>query len=148
MPSGEYSQLSVVTVIGDGTSGHKASVTSLGQLITAPLDYDIDSSVTFDAVDTAFNMVPPLSGKRIVISGILLYANKGVGPDDATVEIYEADAVDSIVVLKHIIQTEMPRKTPRDILPLNLLTNPGVWINGKTDDISIFTTLFCYYVDA
>lgn len=132
---------------GRGTPAF-AKVTTRGQLITSPLDFSIASSVKLEEDDTAYNLVAPVEGQQIVITDILLYANKNVGVGDATVDVYEAVADDTTDVLTVIVQTEMLKQTNRDFTGLNLITSEGSFINAKTDDDDVFVTIMCYYVDA
>jgi hypothetical protein len=128
--------------------GHLVRVSSRGQLITAPLDFSDTYTQEVNATATAFNFIGPVTGKQFVITDILLYANKDVGVNDASVQIYEATSASSTTESKTILDIEMVKQTSRDITGLNLLTSEGVWLNIKTDDATIFATLMGYYVDA
>lgn len=128
-------------------SGSEACVTERGQLITSPLDYSLAYPVAAAVDNTAYNFVPPISGKRFVVTDILLYANKGVGASDAAVEIYEADSATETTIVKSILAIEMLKNTSRDLIGLNLLISEGKWLNIKTDDNTIFATVMGYYVN-
>jgi len=135
--------------IKDGWGGGtEACVTERGQLVTAPLEFSSAYPVTASIDDTAFNFVPPISGKQFVITDILLYANKSVGVNDATVEVYEATSATEITVDKSILAIEMLRQSSRDNTGLNLIVSPGRWVNIKTNDNTIFATIMGYYVGA
>jgi len=127
-------------------SGVKAKVTSRGQLVTAPLEYSSISTLTMDVINTAYNFYSPIQGKQFVITGILTYADKNVGTGDASVEIYEAEGATETTVSSSILNFELPKNAFRDLTALNLITSPGVWINGKTNDNNVFTTILGYYV--
>lgn len=73
-------------------------------------------------------------------------ANKSVGANDAAIDIYEADSVDSIIISKSILSTEIEKKSSRDLLGLNLIVGVGKWVNMKTDDNTIYATIMFYYV--
>jgi hypothetical protein len=132
---------------GRGTSS-KAKVTSRGQLVTAPLDFSISYTQEVNATATAFNFVGPETNKRFVITDILLYANKNIGVNDASIQIYEADSDTETTVSKTILDIEMLKQTSRDITGLNLIITEGKWVNIKTDDATIFATIMGYYVPA
>ena len=137
------------TVLTDGKgAGNKACVTSRNQLVVAPLDFSEAYDQEVDTINTAFSFVPPRPSERFVVTDILLYANKGVGASDASVVIYEADSAISATVLKSIMSLEMLKQTSRDITGLNLIISEGVWLNIKTDDNTIFSTVMGYYVSA
>lgn len=121
-------------------------VTQYGQLVTGALAYSTPVAHTMTLTNTAYNFVKPISGKRIVITDILIYANKGVGVNDAAIEIYEADDDESIVISKSIISTEMLKQSARDLTGLNLIVSGGKWLNAKTDDNTIFMTIMYYYI--
>lgn len=137
--------LDVKVTDGDGGS-YQSKVTSRGQLVTAPYAYSVASSVKFDAVDVPYTLIEPIAGCRVVITDILLYANKGVGAADATVEIYEADDDASAVIATSVLETEMLKNTSRDLVGLNLITAAGKWIVGRTDDDDVFCTIMYYHI--
>ncbi len=140
--------MSIKTAIVDPTCGNIAMVTRQGQVITAPIAYSGAYNAEANLDDTAFNLVVPIAGKRFVLTDILLYANKGVGVNDATVQLYEATAPDTTTVYRAILTFEMVKQTARDFTGLNLICSEGRWINIKTDDNTIFATVTGYYIDA
>lgn len=139
--------MSLQSKIQDGSgNGYLAKVNKYGLLATGPLGFSQAYSVTASVINTAYNFVPPEAGKQFVITSILLYANKNVGANDATVVLYEADGVDSTTVTKEVLTTEMLKQTNRDLTNLNLIVSEGKWLNIKTDDNTIFSTVLGYYV--
>ncbi len=141
--------MAVEAFIGDGCGGgQRAAVSSRGQLIVGPLDFSLAYSVEATATATAYNFVGPKAAKRFVITDILLYADKNIGVNDASVQIYEADADDETTIVTTLLDIEMVKQTSRDITGLNLLVTEGKWVNLKTDDATIFGTLMGYYVNA
>jgi len=132
---------------GQGTTA-RACVTSRGQLVVGPIAFSDAYAVTVNATATAFNFVGPIAGKRFVITDILLYANKGVGAADASVQLYEASSDTSTTEDKTILDIEMLKQTARDLTGLNLIVTAGKWVNIKTDDDTIFATIMGYYVNA
>ena len=141
--------MSLLVKIGDGRGKcTEAIVTDRGQLVTSPLDFSSAYTKEVNATATAFNFIGPIAGKRFIITDILLYADKNVGVNDASVQIYEANSVTSTVESKTILDIEMVKQTSRDITGLNLILTEGVYLNIKTDDATIFSTVMGYYVDA
>lgn len=132
---------------GQGES-YKACVTSRGQLVVGPIDFSEAYAVEVDVNDTAYNFVPPKTNKRFVVTDILLYANKGVGAADATVDVYESTSATSTVISKSILAIEMLKNSSRDITGLNLIITEGKWLNIKTNDNTIFATVMGYYITA
>lgn len=127
---------------GGGTS---ARVTSIGELVVAPISYSDVSTKTLDVDNTPVNFYPPLAGQQFVITSIHLNANKSV-TQDCLVEIYEATGIDITAVAKSILSIEMTTNSFRDIPSLNLLVSKGVFINGRTDDDDVFTSILGYYI--
>ena len=141
--------MSISTTIKDGWGQDtEACVTSRGQLVVAPLDFSLAYTQVALLNNTAFSFVPPLPGKRFIVTDILLYANKGVGANDANVTIYEAGSETSTTVDRTILSVEMLKQTSRDMIGLNLIISEGKWLNIKTDDNTIFSTVMGYYVAA
>jgi hypothetical protein len=135
------------TEITDGSGNdYKAQVTKYNQLVTAPVDYSQAYAVTASVINTAYNYVPPVQGKRFVVTDILLYANKDVGVNDATVDLYEADGATETTVTKSVLSLEMLKQTTITLTGLNMIVSEGKWLNLKTDDNTIFSTVMGYYV--
>lgn len=133
--------------IADRATGNSTLITSRGQLVTGALDYSTAYTVEANVINTAFNFVGPIIGKRFVLTDVLLYANKGVGAADATVELYETTSATSTTVERAILTMEMLKQTSRDMTGLNLICTAGRWINIKTDDNTVFATIMGYYVN-
>lgn len=124
----------------------KARVTQFGQLVTAPLDYSTLITKSIGSVNVAVNFVSPKQGHRIVVTEIMLQANKQV-TSEAVVNIYTSDTgPDSLVIVEDIFSTEIIRQGSRDLTGLNVILEPGRWLNGKTDDDDINATIGFYYV--
>lgn len=134
----------------DGTGNdYMVKVTSRGQLVTAPLDFSDAHSVSATVINTAYNFVKPKSGKRFVITDILLNADNAVGTNPgATVVLYETDSLTSTTPTKTILSIELIKQTNRDITGLNLIVTEGVWLNIKTNDNNINATVLGYFVEA
>ena len=127
-------------------NGRSVRVTDFGQLVVASVGYSIPINSKLDVINTAFNLVGPSAGQQIVVTDIILTANKNVGASDATVDIYTATAIDATTVTTSILQLEMQKNTSLSLNGLNLITSDGVWLNAKTDDNDVFVTLMYYRV--
>lgn len=128
-------------------TGQGAGVTSRGQLVTAPYDYSVPYFQKLNTINTAFNFARPIAGKQFVLTGYIASAEKDVSnTDGATVILYEASSPISTVVESQILQLNLLKLAGREIVGLNMLTNPGVWISAKTDDATVDITLLGYYV--
>ncbi len=136
----------LATTIADPKTGVKVRVSEFGQLAVAPLAYSEPSFKKLDVNNTAFTFVAPQDGHQIIITDIILTANKNVGANDATVDIYEADSELTTVITKSIIELEMIKQSSLALTGLNLLVPPGLWVNAKTDDNDVFVTIMYYRV--
>lgn len=126
-----------------------ACVRSNGQVVTGPFEYSTASTATLGTAAQSYNLWGPKSGKNFIITAMLIYANKNVGPTDATVVIYEStDGPATGTQSKVLLTTEMLKQTSRDFTALNLKVTEGSWINAQTDDDDVFLTILGYYVPA
>lgn len=131
-----------------GANNRVAEVLPTGQLATAALKYSTGKFNNMDATGTAFNFHEPTAGKRFVITGFIIGTNRDVGPDGAVIEIYEASAVDSIIVDEAILQLDMTKNQLIPILGANIILTEGAFLNGQTDDATVLATIAGYEVDA
>lgn len=138
----------VPTILKDPYTGNAATITEYGQLVTGKVDYSSVVQETLSLVDTAFNLLGPSQGQRIVITDIILTADRLVGVNDATVDLYLADAPDALVFTPAdaVLSLELEKNGKLVLNGLNLITRSGAWINAKTNDASIFVTLMYYRV--
>ena len=138
----------VPTILKDPYTGNAATITEYGQLVTGKVDYSSVIQETLSIVDTAFNLLGPSQGQRIVITDIILTANRNVGVNDATVDLYLADSPIATIFtpVDAVLSLELEKNGKLALTGLNLITRAGAWINAKTDDASIFVTLMYYRV--
>lgn len=132
-----------------GSSKHKVKVTSSGELVVSPLSYDDTSFNELAEIDTAYNFYEPSPGKQFVITAILAYGDKQVSNvTNATVIIYEASTIDTIVVDKILLQFEIGQNQSIPVSALRTLVSLGKWINAKTDDDDVHMTIMGYYINS
>ena len=140
--------MALISKISDG-SGTKtlARVTTRGQLVVGPADFSEASTVTLGTDNVPVNLFGPISGKNFIITDILIYANRLVGVNDATVTIYESSVGPaSTTQTKVLLSTEMVKQSSRDLIGLNLEVAEGRWVNAVTDDDDVFVTVMGYYI--
>jgi len=132
----------------DPVSGMAATVTDFGQLVVAPIDYSSVVQGELDTINTAVNLLTPTQGQQIVITDIILTANRSIGTNDATVDLYLADGPDELVFTPAdaVLSLELEKNGKLTLTGLNLITRPGAWINAKTNDNTVFVTLMYYRV--
>lgn len=123
-----------------------ALVTDAGQLVVAPIAYDLTQFLELSAADTAFNFFKPKPGHRFIITLMRGKAPQSVNPTtDATVVIYQADAEDATTA-ERVLHQESLVRGESFTLPVNLSVDRGKFVNGKTDDATIPMTIMGYYV--
>jgi hypothetical protein len=127
-------------------NGIPAKVTSSGELVTAPLSYDLSEFKELSSTGTAYSFYGPESNKRFIITGFLAVSDKNITAD-AIVEIYEATSDTSATVEKSLTKFAITKNAVVAPTPLRILVNEGVWVNVKTDDATIYITMFGYYID-
>lgn len=130
-----------------GCAGY-ARITNLGQVVVAPIEYDLVVFKELAEPDTAYNFYPPKVHKRFILTGIHAVADKQVSSvASADVVVYEAINDSTTSVSKVLFQTAMVQDQIQTLLPMNIKVSEGVFINGKTTDDDIHITLMGYYVD-
>lgn len=135
-------------VLKDSSNSNTSKISSRGELVVGKLAFSEAYNATADVINTAYSVIAPKTKQRFLITDILIYANKNVGVNDATIYIYEASGPDITTVTKSILNTEIKASTSRDLTGLNLIITEGVWVNVKTDDDDVFFTIMGYYVHA
>ena len=129
----------------DGLTGGSAKVTEFGQLVTSPIDYSVSSQIVASVDDLPYNLVAPEHGRAIIITSILLTANKNVGVNDATVTMYSSSTADATTG-NDILQIELARNGQLILTGLNLRIDKGLFLNVKTNDETVYATVFYYRV--
>ncbi len=128
--------------------GNIAKVTKSGELVVAPLSYDLTKFNTLDAVNTAYNFFGPISEKQFIITGIMVFGDKDINDSsDTIVVVYEADTSDTITVDKTLLQFGVGKLTTLPMFPLRVLVNSGKWVNAKTGDDDIHMTIMGHYIN-
>lgn len=127
-------------------SSSLACVTSIGQLVVAPLSYDDTTFIELAEPNVPFNFYEPREAQQFVITVLDLVADKQVSSSvSAEIVIYEATAEDTLTISKVLYQTAMVQDQDKT-LSTNILVNEGVWINAKTTDDDIHMTIMGYYI--
>jgi len=136
------------SVITDNDSGIKARVTKFGQLVVAPLQYSTPLADEIDVANTAFNFIIPKQDQSIVITDIILSADRNVGVNGADVVVYEADSTTTLTEDQIILDVDMVKQTQLTVNGLNLIVPEGKFVNVKSDDTNIKITIMFYRVPA
>ena len=132
--------------ICDPKTGNKAVVSEFGQLTVAPVAYSTPVQETLTIADTAFTLIEPVDGKLIIITDIILTANRNIGVNDATVTLYTTQAANELIPFSDILELEMAKNSSLPLVGLNTKVEAGLFINAKTNDTDIFVTIMYYRV--
>ncbi len=127
------------------SGGNRASITQLGQQVTAPFAYDLVVAKTLETDNVAVTFYEPRVDNQFVVTGILLTADSNV-TGSALIDIFETAAEGSGTIDKAILHVEILKNGNRDITGLNILVTEGKHINAKTDDDDVFVTIMGYYI--
>jgi len=135
-----------VTIRDPGTlSG--ARVTKNGEMPTAALSYSAPYYVKITVADDIYNIVPAITGKRFVSTGMLIATSKNLIGEN-TIEVYESLDAESGVHATDILSVDM-LKNERLPIPLrNAATEPTKYINANCDGNDVSITIWGYYVNA
>lgn len=133
--------------IVDLGSDVSAKVTSRGELVVGHLSFSSAYNANATVINTGYNLVPPQDGNCFIITDIMIFADRNVGVNDATISIYTAQSPTSATAETTILTTQIKASTSRDLTGLNLLVTHGVWVNAKTDDNNVYFTVFGYYIE-
>ena len=141
--------MSLRVEIKDEDSDYAARVTKFGQLVTAPLQYSTPVAKSLNAINTPFNFIEPQPGQSIIITDILVSADKNVSnTTPCDVNVFESDGIDSSNVIQTLIRPQLLRGDYQNVTGLNLIVPPGFWVNATTDDDVILLTIMYYYAPA
>ena len=132
--------------VEDLNSGSTARVTVNGELVVGTLDYSAPYYVELGVDDQVYNAVPAIVGKRFVIVGLLVGADRNV-TTDCSVHIYESLSADGTSD-KDILKIDLNKGEHTYLNLINMATQTTRWINATTDDDDVDLTVFGYYVDA
>jgi hypothetical protein len=129
---------------GDGSL---ALVNEFGELAVGAPQYDSVSSVKLDVVNTAYNLVEARGDAYIIVTGLVLTANKSVGANDAIIQVYSTvEGATSRTQDVSLVITELATRSSI-VIPSRIIVDPGKWINAETDDDDVFCSLTYYYIN-
>lgn len=129
-----------------GHDGSRANVSSSGEVIIAPVAANESIHHSMSIINTAYSFAFPVVGKRMRLQNILIYGNKAIGTNDASIVIYTANSATSTDIIETILELELPKYASRDLIGLNREIGEGLFLNAKTNDITVFLTMMGYYV--
>ena len=133
---------------GHSGTGNRALVTKLGQLITAPVSYDLTQFNKIDVADTGYNYYETKPGKDFIVTGIRIKADRNVSNTVAAdVVVYTAFTPTDTAADMEIHQENLIRSESATLFPLNIRVEEGNYINVKASDTNFYVTVTGYYID-
>lgn len=136
--------------ISDGTGiNGNAKVTKQHQLVVGPLKFSTPMSNLLGVADTPVKLVDPKAGNFLVLTDIIITANRNIGVNDATVTLYESDVSGAVQGAddRTVFTVEIAKNTSMILTGLNWKINTGKYLNGVTNDDDVFVNLSCYYAN-
>jgi hypothetical protein len=138
----------IKSAIIDVFTGRAARVSRYGEVVTGRYDYSDPQFQSMSSTGTAYNFFAPISNKRLVITDILVDADRNVSAaTPATIDVYESSGSTDTTIDKQILKLELLKNSFRDFTALNLIVSTGKWVNAKTDDATVNITIAGYYVE-
>lgn len=133
--------------IKDNQTGKTVRITEQTTLATSNYDFSNPVPVTLDAANAPKKVVSPVQNRVFIITEIILYANRAVGANDATITLYESDspAADQVGTDVVLFSQELLKQSSLTLTGLNWKVSPGKFINATTDDNTVFLNLGGYY---
>ena len=134
--------------ITDGQgSTNKVKVTKAGTLATSPPEFSDPVFKEMATDDTAVNFFKPKAGKFLIITSIIIHADKQVGVNGAAVVFFEASDASTSTQDKVVFQTEITSDSDQIITGINWKVSEGKFLNGETNDDDIHANVAGYFVD-
>lgn len=124
-----------------------AKVTKRGELVVAPLNFSTPIFQNINVAGSAFNFFKPITGQQFVITTVIADADRNIGANGTTVDIYEATGVTETAISSQILKFDMQKQTSKILTGLNIGTSGGKWINAKADDTNVLMTIAGYYAE-
>jgi len=133
----------------DEKEGRAAGISPRGELYTAPIEYSGAYYISVDETNVPFEVVQGRSGKRFVMTSMLLSSSKtfGTATTAETVVLYEAYTADLGTVINTVTQIDLLKNDRLVATALNLATSDAISIVATATDTDVNITIAGYYVD-
>lgn len=131
------------------SQNNTVEVSDRSELIVGPKKPSNFYSATTTVNNTPVNVVPPKSGQIFIITTIVLSGDRSIGLNGAVVDLYESDISGTDATVEtEIYQDEIAKQTRAVLTGLYISTQPGRWINVKSDDVAVRANVSGFYVKA
>ncbi len=129
-----------------GDKGNLAKISEQGELIIRPAEYSTFKKQQITDAN-AVNFFKPLSGKKLIVSGIIVNADRNVGVNGTLIDVYETSTVSETTIDTSIISIDLAKNQTISLTPLLIETEEGKFINGKADDFNVNISVLGYFVN-
>ena len=129
-----------------GDRGNLAKISDQGELIIRGAEYSTFKKQQITD-SNAVNFFKPLSGKKFIVSGIILNTDRNVGVNGSAIEVYEASTASETTIDTSIISIDLVKNQTVSLTPLLIETEEGKFINGKADDFNVNVSVLGYFVN-
>lgn len=127
-------------------NGNTAKVTDSGELVVGALEYSSPFYVRTAADNQVYNLVPVISQRRFVVTGILVATSKAI-VGTATITLYEAEENNTATASRGILTLDMIKEDRLYLNLFNMATDGAKYINITATDSEVDCTVFGYYID-
>ena len=128
-----------------GADGRAIQTTASGALAIGSVGQVQMHSVKLDVNDTVYNLLKPVAGMQPVITTVAFSGNRGIGVNDAVVQLYEASSATASTIDATLIQVEVAKNQLIPFADLNLAVSSGKFLNAKADDTDVFVVFGVYF---
>jgi len=129
----------------EGSKGNLVQITQAGSLHVVNPNFDMGIRKVLDSTGVAFNHVEPKSGKKFIITGLVINADKSV-TSSAVTNLIEADSTTDATGTKSLLTIDVPKNETIVITGIQMETNTGVYLNSKTDDATVNYMILGFFI--
>lgn len=134
--------------IFDDCSQSTVTVTTNGELVVSPIAHSVPHYVSVALADTAYEVVPAKSGKKFIVTAMILASSKTFGSATTaeTLTIYEASPADLDTNTRTLTQLDLLKNDRLVATSLNFATNTAVSLVAIATDDKVNVTIAGYYI--
>ena len=134
----------IQTWLKDRLTGRFANISNNNELMVAQ-QFSTAKKVTLNVDNTAFNLVKPRAGNKIIITGMIVNTNRDIGPNGAVIDIFETSSETSGTIDTPILSFDLIKNQTTITAPILIETTEGKFINAKASDSDVNVTLLSYF---
>lgn len=128
-----------------GANGQAVHVSNNGEIALGNIGQVQMHSVKLDVNDQVYNLLKPVSGLQAVITTLSFTGNRGIGVNDAIVEIYETTTALSATISTTMINIEVAKNQSIPLSNLKVTVTGGKFLNARASDTDVFVVFGVYF---